>query len=166
MPMFIERVAVHEFDPSEVISDQPPNVIFIRPKMDFATQKRVGAAGFSLGAAGKPNELDLAENLIAMLVYNIVGWAGPLFDGVPCTPENIRRLDPDQPVVEKAIEEITRRNTKAAPSPKSPTRPGGASAGVHGWVEQADSSAPQSATTTPRSPLLSAAIGRQSRSED
>jgi len=132
--------------------------------MDYATQKKVGAAGFTLGTAGKPNELDLAENLIAMLVLNILGWSGPDFDNVPCTPENIRRLDPDQPVVEKAIEEITRRNTKVAPNPKVAMPAGGASAGEPGWPAR-QSIDRQSASLTPRSPLLSAAIGRQSKQD-
>jgi len=170
MPMFIdpnERIAVYEFDTNEVISDQPPNVIFIRPKMDFATQKKVGAAGFKLGGAGKPNELDLAENLIAMLVLNIVGWSGPLFDAVPCTPENIRRLDPDQPVVEKALEEIARRNSRVPPDPKSPAGTSTAtSAGAGASSIPPQSISMQLATMPPRSPLQSAIIGRQNRSDD
>jgi hypothetical protein len=169
MPMFIDptdRVAVYEFDPAEVISDQPPNIIFIRPKMDYATTKKVGTAGFKLGSASKEHELDIAENLIAMLTYNIVGWSGPDFDSVACTPENIRRLDPDQPIVEKTLDEITRRNTKASPNPKSAGINGSTSAGDTDSSTPQESVSLQLATTPSRSPLQSAIIGRPRKSED
>lgn len=170
MPMFIdpnERIAVYEFDANEVISEEPPNVIFIRPKMDFATQKKVGAAGFRLGAGSKPNELDLAENLIAMLVLNIVGWSGPQFDSVPCTPENIRRLDPDQPIVEKALEEIARRNSKAPPDPKAPAGTTTAmSAGAIDSITPPQSISLQLATTPQKLRSHIDSIGRQSKLDD
>lgn len=170
MPMFIDPhdyVEVYEFDPTEVLSDQPPNIIRIRPKMDFATQKKVGAAGFRLGTGAKPNELDLAENLIAMLVLNIVGWSGPDFDAIPCTPENIRRLDPDQPIVEKALEEIARRNSKAPPDPKAPAGTATAtSAGAGGLTTPPQSISMQLASGVSKLNSHINSAGIQSKSED
>lgn len=166
--MFIdptERVPVYEFDPNEVISDEPPNIIFIRPKMDYATQKRVGTAGYKVGLKGKEDEFDVADNLIALMTFNIVGWSGPLFDGVPCTKENIQRLDPDQPVVEKALEEISRRNSKASPNPKSPATNGSTSETATVLITQEPNSDQALVTSgPPRSPLLRSLDGHRNRS--
>jgi len=155
MPMFIdpnERIPISEFDPDQVISDEPPNVIYIRPKMDYATSRKVGAAGITLGTNGKETINDVSEILIANLTQNIVGWSGPLFDGVPCTAENIRRLNPDEPLIEKVIEEITRRNTKPSPNPKLADTSGFTSGTDTGSITppSVEASAPQSAITNGR----------------
>ena len=47
---------------------------------------------------------------MALLKHNITGWAGPAFQGVPCTAAMIERLDPDEPLVQRTLEEIGRLN--------------------------------------------------------
>lgn len=91
------------------------NIIYIRPKMDLGTRNRV------LGAMAQLDEqrqihADIGAYLIALAEANIVGWEGPAFDGVPCVAANIRRLDPDNPLVEAVLDEIARRNPLERPS--------------------------------------------------
>jgi len=161
-------VPVMEFDPSEVISDTPPNVIYIKAKMDLATDARVKSELTKIGDDRKTMELHLGENQLALLIHNIVRWEGPDLSSIPCTPDNIRTMNPTEPHLEKVLEEIAERNKrKAAPNPKPPTEPGFATNGSH------DASPPsaagislQLATGTPRSPLLRALDGHQRPSDD
>jgi hypothetical protein len=109
-----ERVPVY-------LDEDPTNIIYIRPKMNVGIQNRVMGAVASLKAGG--NGQDVAFNIgaynTAFLTNNIVGWAGPDFDNVECSPENIERLDPDDLLLDKVLGEINRRNTKKdAPDPK------------------------------------------------
>ena len=72
----------------------------------------------------------------ALLLHNIVSWRGPDFDGLPCTPANIRALPSAEsdPFIEKVVNEIGTRNKKReSPNPKSPaTTSTSASAGEAG----------------------------------
>jgi hypothetical protein len=88
------------------------NTISVRPKMDLGTKNRCMDA---LAAIGRENgETEMAVHLgayqVALMVENIVSWRGPAFVGVPCTPANIAKLDPDEPLVELVLEEIVARN--------------------------------------------------------
>lgn len=106
------------------------NVIFLRPKMDFGTRNKVvgeaakivqrktsvGNRAQRRAARGKDRreknevEFDVGAYQTALLVHNVLGWAGPAFKGFACTPENIAALDPDEALVKLAIDEITNRN--------------------------------------------------------
>ena len=161
-------VAVPEFDPSEVISDTPPNVIYIRAKMDMQTKAKVTSELFTLGKDNTSVEARLGANELALLIHNIVRWEGPDLGGIPCTPETIRTLDPSEPHLVKVLDEIARRNrSKEGPSPKSATAGTSGNAGAAASSPSSDTGlSAQLATTTSRSPLLSAINGRPSRSDD
>lgn len=162
-------VAVLEFDPAKTISDVPPNAIYIKARMDVETKGKVTSEMVTLGADQKSLEFRAGANETALLVHNIVGWEGPDFAGVACTPENIRKLDPTEPHVARVLEEIALRNrAKAGPSPKSPGASTSMSAGAHGSNASPAvpaSQALQLATGIPRSPLQSALDGRLTRSD-
>lgn len=91
------------------------DTFFIKWKMDFGTKCLVEdtLTKMSIGTdtAGEIM-FSVGAQKLALAMYNIVGWKGPKFDSVPCTPENIKRLDPDYPVFVKAQDEISRRNTR------------------------------------------------------
>jgi hypothetical protein len=110
MPMFVsdERVPV---------TIDGVNIVYVRPKMDFGTQQKVWGEMAKLRLTGGDGDNDLMANLgiynLMLMRHNILGWEGPAFTGVPCIPRNIERLDPDEPLVEKVLEELNRRNTRA-----------------------------------------------------
>lgn len=159
-------VPIPEFDPSEVISDAKPNVIYIRPKMDVATKGKVTSEMFTLG---KDNSLEarLGSNELALLIHNIVRWEGPDFDGVPCDAAHIRTLDPTEPHVAKVLEAIAERNK----SPKAPKASATTSTSMSATPIDSpirpnqESVSLQLASTPPRSPLLRSLDGRQNRSD-
>ena len=124
-------VAVPEFDADAVMSDQAPNIIYIKSKMDLATDAKVKSELMKVGSDGKTFEAHLGENQLALLIHNIVRWEGPDLSGIPCTPENIRRLNPNEPHLALVLEEIGRRNARTpSPSPKSAGASTSASAGA------------------------------------
>jgi hypothetical protein len=154
-------VAVPEWDASEVISDTPPNVIYIKSKMDLATDARVKSELTRIGDDNKTMELRLGDNQMALLIHNIVRWEGPDLGSVPCTPANIRALDPTEPHIALVLEEIARRNArKESPLPKSPTSATSASAGDQGSTSDPGLSQ-QLATSTPRLHSPNGSIGHQ-----
>jgi hypothetical protein len=118
----------------EQLSDTDTDAIYIKPKMDFGTKQRVMSAAIQLSEesgvqVGKGVRVDVQFGAIqtALLVHNIVRWSGPSFAEVPCTPDNIVRLDPDEPLVQKVLRELDTRNPgkKQSPDPKSLTMPSG-----------------------------------------
>jgi hypothetical protein len=112
-------VPIAEFDDETVVSDQPPNIIFIKARMDVETNAKVQGELIAMGADNKV-ELRIGENSMALLVHNITGWAGPDFDGVPCDAAHIKRLDINNAHVARVLEEVTARNRRQeSPNPKS-----------------------------------------------
>lgn len=105
--------------------------IYIKPRMNFGTKQRVMAAGVKLSqqagldmGGGVGMTVDVGSYQIAQLLHNIVRWAGPSFAGVDLTEANILRLDPEEPLVKRVLQEIARGNrTKESPDPKSLTMP-------------------------------------------
>ena len=91
---------------------QDPNIIYIKPKMDVRTRNEVIGSGSRVAVQEGVADVnfDVGGYQTALLVNNIVRWEGPAFDGVACTPEAIGSLDPDEPLVEKVLDEIARRN--------------------------------------------------------
>ncbi len=81
------------------VRDDKGNVIGIRRKMD-------------LGAVSYIQGVEPRERLIELYAVNIIDWSGPDFAGVPCTPENIRRLDYDEPILEQVGDKIAELNPK------------------------------------------------------
>jgi len=161
-------VPVYEFDPTEVISETPPNVIFIKSKMDVATDAKVKSELITLGADNKTVEARLGDNQLALLIHNIVRWDGPDLSDTPCTVANIRALDPTEPHIVLVLDEIARRNKRPdSPNPKSAA---GSTLGKNGAAGSIGSDPPglslQLATGIGKSPLRSALDGRRSRSDD
>lgn len=127
---------IYEFDPSEIVSEKPPSVIWIRRKMNMEISGKVSSELVKIGE-DRTIESHLGANQTALLIHNIVRWEGPLFletddddqpilDGrghekhIPCTPANIRMLDPDDPFIAKVLNGIAVRNRKRE-SPKAQT---------------------------------------------
>jgi hypothetical protein len=106
-------VDIIEFDPDELVSDASPNVITIRARMSVDIAGRVSSELARMGADNKA-EIRLGEHTTALLLHNIVGWRGPDFDDLPCTPENIRALPAanSDPFIEKVVNAIGERNRK------------------------------------------------------
>ena len=120
-----EREPIYEFDPNEVISDHPPNVVWIRPRMSLGLRSKAQSAALGMSKGGEL-EADFSKTQIALATLNILDWEGPDFldkDGkkVPCNPQNIARLVGSDPFISRVLEEIGRRNAPAkSPNPKSP----------------------------------------------
>ena len=112
-------VPIAEFDPDVAITDQPPNVIWIKPRMDIETRGKVQNEMLVLGKDNKP-EIRVGENGLALLIHNIVKWEGPDFDAVPLTRANIAKLDPNEPHIAAVSAAIAERN-QAAASPNVPS---------------------------------------------
>lgn len=124
-------VAVPEFD-SATIADRPPNIIYIKSKMDLATDAKVKNELVTLGADNKTMEAHLGENQLALLIHNIVRWEGPDLGQIPCTVANIRMLDPTEPHIVLVLDEIARRNARStSPNEKPPIANGLKSNGSH-----------------------------------
>lgn len=117
-------VPIYEFEPGSVLDEQgheaQPNIIWIRSRMDVETDGKVNNAMFPFDKEGKRIEARLGDRITALLIYNIVKWDGPVLGRVKCTPENIRKLSPNQPHIAKVLEEIAERNKKPeSPDPNS-----------------------------------------------
>ena len=99
------------------------DVIWIRSRMSIAVQQAVQSEATSVstsrvnGKTGTPDvEIDVGVYQIALLRQNILAWQGPSFVGVPCTAENVGDLDPQEPLVERVLQEISDRNTRRSPN--------------------------------------------------
>jgi hypothetical protein len=108
-----ERVDIAEFEPDDLVSDASPNVITIRARMSVDIAGRVSSELARMGADNKA-EIRLGEHTTALLLHNILGWHGPDFDDLPCTPENIRALPSanSDPFIEKVVNAIGERNKR------------------------------------------------------
>lgn len=173
-------VPVYEFDPSEVLSDKAPNVVWIKARMDMATRGAVSSELVRLDKDSKELEARLGDQELALLIHNIVRWEGPDFVDeqgrpIPCTPDNIRKLDGGDPFIAEVLEEIARRNPIRKSPKKEPATPSTSmSAGVAGGTERqtsptngdAPSLSLQLATGRSNSTLQNAITGRLSKSAD
>jgi len=112
MPMFVsasERVPV-TLDGSDTI--------YIKPKLDFGAANRVVSAVTKASATEGGDvsaTLDMGAYNTALMINSIVGWEGPSFTDeagkpLPCSQYNVLRLDPDEPLVKRVLEEIQARN--------------------------------------------------------
>lgn len=110
-----------------------PNTIYIKARMDIDTR---AAVQNEMRAAGNEATDEVVMSHIgsyrrAMLLHNIVAWDGPAFAGVPCTRENIGRLDPHEPLVIKVAQEIGERNApRESPDPNAVTPSGATASGA------------------------------------
>jgi hypothetical protein len=166
-----ERVDIYEFEPDDVLSDTPPNVITIRARMSVEIAGRVSSELMQLGGDNKL-EAHLGAHVGALLLHNILAWRGPDFDDLPCTPANIRALPSPEsdPFIEKVANAIGERNRKrASPNDRSPaTTSTSENAGAAALIapRSNEPSNHRLANGILRSPLQSAIIGHQKSSDD
>lgn len=113
MSLFIPKESI------PVSIDGGVNTIYIKPKLDLGGKTRVQDAANSVGGG----IVTIGAATLMLLVESIIDWSGPDFieDGakLPCIRANIERLDPDDPLVERAAEEVGKRNAPKATSPNS-----------------------------------------------
>lgn len=127
MAMFVSggRVAITATGVTDEKDITPEtDVMFVRRKMDFGTRQRVvgeavkiteSSKGAKRGGGKKKRgsdqaELNVGAYQIALLRYNLLEWRGPSFVGVALTPTNIEQLDPEEPLVKKALDYIAEAN--------------------------------------------------------
>lgn len=114
------------------VSIDGTNVIYIRSKMSVGVRNKVQDSLLMVGELNGTHASDVSvrigEQNTVLLVNNILSWEGPLFRDdvtgapVPCIPQNILELDPDDPLVDKVLEEINRLNSKAEGEGASPNQ--------------------------------------------
>ncbi len=100
------------------------NTIFIKPRLNYGEKMRVQKAAIKIKSKGTATDFetdfDSSGYQYQLLIESVVSWSGPVFEGRPCTPENIAELDPSDPLLDKVIEEISERNKSAgSDDPKS-----------------------------------------------
>ncbi len=96
-----------------------PNTIYIRTEFTVRQQMRLQA----LQGVISKGDPEAAEQLLSLL---IAGWDGPDFEGVPCTPENIARLNTADPLVQAAITTYAEiLSSMADPKSSKPATTGG-----------------------------------------
>jgi len=126
-----EQMTVSAFvDTTRLAVTDGENTIYIKPRMDYGTWCRVRDTLARMAIAnGQVGELHVTTGSqeLALAVHNVIGWDGPAFvdpmtkRAVPCTPENIERLERMLPVFIKAREKINEVNTDAMPDPNALT---------------------------------------------
>lgn len=115
MPMFVDPNA-------RVPVTLGENTIYVKAKMDMGTRALLEDEIRTNGKAVDEAELrGLGSYRLLLLVHNIVDWEGPGFADaqgrkVPCSRENIKRLDPNEPICAMVAERIGELNR----SPESP----------------------------------------------
>lgn len=111
MPMFVTRERV----PVTV----GENTIYILPKMDLGTRNRLMNEIAKVEKGSGDTVYQLGTYMMMLAEANIVAWEGPAFGDTPCTPANIRRLDPTEPLVDAVLEEIGQRNPQERKAEKN-----------------------------------------------
>lgn len=108
MPRFIQTDRVP-------VADGAGNTVWVRRKMDMGTRLRTAEAS------------NKGEMMVAYYVHNIMAWDGPDFKGIKCTPENIEKIDLDDPFwveVGDKIAELNPPSKETDPDPLSSTMDG------------------------------------------
>jgi hypothetical protein len=136
MAKFVDSRPVPISDDGE--GDQK-HTIFIRPKMDFGTKTLVIEELYSLNEQAE-GSIHLGRHRLALMKHNVVAWDGPDFTGVPCTPDTICKLDPDDPLVERVLEEIATRNPVLSKEAAKTNEKNSTTAGVPGSTDAANAS--------------------------
>ena len=101
-------------DPTDrvAVSDEHGNTVWVRPRMDFGTERRLSVLFGELDRQ-KVNAMAYEH---ALLMCNILDWDGPLFEvedptsndskkmrKVPYSDVMLQRLDPKNPLVKELI---------------------------------------------------------------
>lgn len=103
------------------------DVVWIKPRMDFGTERRVMSQlqkiKMDRGDGELHGELDIASQNFVLLQYNILRWQGPGFDGRKFNAETLAELNKDDPLMDAVLEEINRRNLPKAKDEANPNSP-------------------------------------------
>lgn len=90
------------------------DVVWIKSRMDYGTERKVMSAlskiKMAQGDEAPHGEVDLASQNFVLLQHNIIRWQGPGFDGRKFSPEALAELNSDDALMERALEEINKRN--------------------------------------------------------
>jgi hypothetical protein len=95
--------------------DDPANAIHIRETVELPAGKFIVRGIFdTTPRLLAPNgvvtvEVNLGLFQLDLVKGCIVAWTGPDFEGVPCTSENMDRLDPLNPLFLEVMKEINNR---------------------------------------------------------
>lgn len=89
--------------------EYPNSAIFIRPHMTIGMRNAMLGAAKVNPRTSEITDMDINEVQEALYIAGVVGWEGPEFDGEPCTPENVRSLPSDHPLVEATFNEMKNR---------------------------------------------------------
>lgn len=109
---------------SVFLENDPENKVFIRSRMNQGVRSRVQSAMLQISTQANVTSVaptlaqirsDIGSYNLALLIHNITSWVGPDFDSVPCDREHIEKLDPQDPLLDRVLEEITNRNLAEAP---------------------------------------------------
>lgn len=117
MPMFVNPQA-------RVPVTLGENTIYVKAKMDLGTKSAIQDEIRAKGADINEQEVrGIGSYRLLLMVHNIVAWEGPDFidergKAIPCTRENIKRLDPTEPLCDLVAERIGELN--AAPASPDP----------------------------------------------
>lgn len=138
------------------VEDDPQNIVYIKARMSYADeQKCMGASTRVIGKQGQAAEdaeaaFDMGTYNMLFLKTNILGWEGPLFEGIVCNAANIERMNAGHPLFDKVLAEISARNNTngAARSPNGSVEVGS--------ISSKESAESQPETTTSISPSLTA----------
>ena len=100
MPKLVQSQLI----PIEVDSD-PGNVIWIREQLDLGQSQRLQNSA-TAGVLGHTSDRGIVSGLWEIYV---VKWAGPDFDGLPCTAKNWNKYSPDDPLIEAVDDAIEKQ---------------------------------------------------------
>lgn len=87
-------------------------------KLSYGENQRVMSKCMRMDPRSQEANVDLALYTLERLKARLISWSGPEFEGFPCTPENIEKLEPEiantlGELMGDATEELTDDEKKA-----------------------------------------------------
>lgn len=79
-------------NPSPVTKPLDDNHTVTYRKLSYGERQKLTSECMTFNPITQDMDIDYARFTLEALKKRLVGWAGPEFDGAPCTPENIERL--------------------------------------------------------------------------
>jgi hypothetical protein len=93
------------------VTDDAGRTINLRPRMNWGTRQRVSGAAYQRANGRGDRMFNIDDYNMALLLFNVVSWAGPGLDGVPITTDGIMALDADtDTVIELAFAKVAELN--------------------------------------------------------
>lgn len=106
---------VHPAD--EKKPEEQQRFITIRAKMDFGARARLN--NLAIKTEKQEGACSTDQYHLFLLEVNVLSWGGPGYIGVAVTPQNIHRLNPNDPLTVAAVEKIIEVNVpEESPDPK------------------------------------------------